>query len=572
MSHISGGQEPVSRTPGSGSSNVPPVGEKAFSSVREEIDFIGTGNSVTQQFLNFAQSGLRDAYEASLHLPVLLMPDIESSTAPRPFESDYQRAINKFFRDKIQEIVLKKIKHPERAHEVHVNLLIEAALSGEMEKLSEADRHVIEKAREKTQKAWSLPQNWKINSQIAEDWTPTTIHVIPPIDLNPIRTQIMVENVEEFLEVFEKVAIKTINQLPQNDPDRIAGRDLIDILSRAIRSLMNMLMDMQVKDAKHAVKTSEMKAETVEFRKVVFEQRLKEWDNAMKIRSEQTNESKSSQLMGPGLAALMLVLTICTMGKFAVVMAGIMLIYSIVDSQLGLTAKLFEKLNAHLEATYPNNEGARFGAKIGILIGLTIAFVAGVRCAPLVAGKLLLTVAQQAVVQFTAMLIMSSNFLGEMFTRLGAASGNKGFETFMTILGQAVTIIALMYGVFKGMKPLEADKIKFIGEKLAAKLLPVSDTLQVVNPVLKVTSHVIDARAGITNAILGVELAKILEKQAGHEKTLEIYEALMKMWDQMLSNVHRGTKDTSQFLISLDQALASLYSYSSQAYKGSSRA
>ena len=72
----------------------------------QTADRVDSEHIVTQQFLSFSSWGHRE-YQADMRYPSLIPPD-EGSIGP--FEPAWQKETNKFFRNRLLEILMKKNK------------------------------------------------------------------------------------------------------------------------------------------------------------------------------------------------------------------------------------------------------------------------------------------------------------------------------------------------------------------------------------------------------------------------------------------------------------------------------
>jgi len=403
----------------------------------ESSDILDSGQVVIQQFISTQRWG-KNEYQADPSRPVLQMPDPEGGTAPTPFEPAWQKAVNKFFQDRVRENVIKKYKEesPESQKQI-----IQSLLNGDFESLDKEKQEIVEKATTETQTAWSLPKSWSLGTQKASNWTPIKADVVPPVSVEESRKEVLTENLVQLATSMETASLKVENALPPNDPKRIPVGELIKIIAQAISDLKSLLQTMQIRDAEISTKMSKFKYEQISDRTEEIANIAKKQGDIRKAQSKQEKTAKIMKIVAPCISGLVILIG-CVATAFtgpagiAVVYAGIavgtlMLGYTIADGELNLTSQAIEAFNSSMDDRFKNDPVGKDITKAFILIAvLTLLLAAimasggaaaptiGTEAAAQTSTQVSIQVAKEMVKQMTIqvaiMFIMASNIVPEL--------------------------------------------------------------------------------------------------------------------------------------------------------------
>lgn len=497
-------QTPLPTTAKTATADVAPSEFQVF----EGVDILDSGRIVVQQFLSEAQWGKKE-YPAERN-PVLRMPQLDEAIGPQPFEPSWQKAANKFFRDQVKEVIINKVKEsgesapffqelnkdsegksaeatttspkgqpqkemadeepseregapelPKPFIEAQVNAIIQAVVSDKTATLNKESQEIVAKATEKTQKAWSLPASWALGTQEIKDWTPITTDVVAPVNVDICRREFIVQNIEKLCTSIKNAGTKMMEEFPPNDPNRVAVRDLILVVSQALRDLKGVLQDLQIKEADISTKMSAAKKEQIDERIKQLEATALKREEIQKTQEEKQQKAQTTKLFTT-LASIVVTfiataISILTLGAgtpllVAVVIAviGIATIaYTVLDFAFDLTSKIVGKFNSLIEQTGAPN-WVKTCIKIAALaLVATILIFAIAASGGAAAGTIAAQIAKQVAnmtIQFAIMFIMASNILPDLIINALIQSGaiSKDDEKTKMIIQMIITAITMI--------------------------------------------------------------------------------------------------------------------------------
>lgn len=447
--------------------------------VLEGTDSMDKSDIVTQYFSATPQRGNQNIYQASAQLPLLPLPDPEGSMGPQPFEPSWQKATNDFFKNLVRESLIKKNKEGKNL-ESRVNTILQTLIAGKAGTLSAEDQEIVKKATKETQQAWSLPDSWSIGTQEIKNWKPTKIDVIAPVNVDIARKELFCLNVEELLIAIEKVGQKAINELPPNDPTRLAVGDLVRIISQAIRDLKEILRELQLQEAKTSIVLSRGKFEQIQERKKELEEHSKKIDESTEARHKQEEISKKLKI-GAFIASIVVTaLGIASLlftggASLSLVIAGlaissITLTYTVADQFLDLTSKAVQACGKLIEKIAPGDDNPwKSVIKALVLALLVIIFIAAVvssggaaigSVATGITGQVIKQAAietmKQVTLQMAPIAMMSSNIFPELLLtsllKLGIIDGkDEKTKMIVQMIVMAVSALAIFAGATAGL-------------------------------------------------------------------------------------------------------------------------
>lgn len=440
--------------------------------VFEGTDVMNRADVVTQQFIAVPRETTREFYQAVAQHPTLVIPDPEGHTGPQPFDSTWQKAVHKDFKERVKENLLKKIKateapiapqdqakkdvekgtseavttpqeRPSRESreegarpelvppevEVRATTIIQVVMSGKTEKLSKEDREIAVRATEQTQKTWGLPETWSLGSKSITDWTPIAVSEIS-INLEPARREVLAENIVVLLTSLDKASQNVTESLPADHPDSQSVQDLTRVIAKALRDLKGVLRDIQKQEADLLKKMSDVRLGELESKFKEIGDNINKMIEAAAQRAKQAEISKVMQIVAPVVSALiiaagMIALPFTAGASSALIIAGLavstlMLTYTVLDAQFELTSQFSEWVSTKLDTLFP---GAKyvFLAMLALILIAAICVSGGTAAGSVISGittqavkQAAFLAAKQLTIQLSMMAIMSSNILPEL--------------------------------------------------------------------------------------------------------------------------------------------------------------
>jgi hypothetical protein len=360
------------------------------------------------------------------------------------------------------------------------NIIVQAAMTGKISELGEDAKKIAKTATEQTQEAWKLPKGengWQPGTQDIKKLTPTSNVVVPPINIDNSRKEVVAKNVEQLCTSLDQVGNKVMTELPPNDPKRIAVADLIRIIANAIRDLKYILQELQKQDSDISTLMSKSKFDEIDTLKGIIEQNNKKIDEAAESRAKQAKMSKVMKILAPIIAAIMVVVAIVSLvgaiftggasialAVAALAVASFMFAYTVADSAFDITSKIVSAFNSLMEKINPPWLRTLVKAMVlVVLVAILVVAVAasGGSAAGSIAAQVAAQVAKQLTIQLTIMFIMSSNILPELvvdaLVKFGAIDPNdEKTKMIVQMVVMAVAMVATLGIVAKGQGAIRA--------------------------------------------------------------------------------------------------------------------
>lgn len=449
-------------------------------------DALENGQTIIQQFIPSNLRGAKTEYQAAPDNPMLVPPDPDGGTAPTPFESSWQRAVNKFFREQLREALVKEkvqekgtsaspqeISGEELADiETGVNRLMLATGKNQRKSLSKEEQAIAAEATTKTQKAWALPASWSLGTTTAANWTPVRSDVVPPVNIETSRKEEVGANIQQLGQDIETVGKDIIADLSPDDPKRIAVTELILVITQALRDLKEVLQVLQIQDAKMSEQVFAAKYDEIDQKMAHLEKQIKQQEKMLHKQEKAADKQKKMKVItlvvSISIAVVGAVLVPLTFGAstpliFAsVAIAAALISYSVADYKEGYTQEMMASFDSWLVKTFPDSKtreamkaviltvalltllvaslsaGASVGTSAGTTVGgaaastaattatttsATTAATTGANASMNVATQTACEIAKQATIEFTIMFIMASNIAPDLAVSALTSSG-----------------------------------------------------------------------------------------------------------------------------------------------------